>query len=140
MAPASWIGTTPLPPSRARASASRQKRSRATAPAPPARTLSARAAPVGEWRARKTRPAAPAPPPSGSPEDDSSELLASLLDDDLGAGADGGIPTPLLEALVERDPEGLGRTPDELYERFGFLRVQGRERPVGVTERDVLGA
>jgi mono/diheme cytochrome c family protein len=75
-----------------------------------------------------------------APPGTSEELLASLLDDDLNAGAAGGVPTALVEALVERDPLGLGRTPDEFYARYGALRARGRARPVGITEREVLGA
>lgn len=74
--------------------------------------------------------------PEGSPAGE----LDSLLHDDLGAGTAGTVPVALLEALCVRDPERFGSTPDELYERFGYLRVRGSELPVGVFETEALGA
>lgn len=76
----------------------------------------------------------PTPPGAAS-----ARLLAERLHDDLGAGLAGGMPTILLEAVCELDPERFGLGPAELYERFGYLRVKGDPLPVGVTERRVLG-
>src|SRR5256885_2243168 len=75
----------------------------------------------------------PTAPPGGSPHE-----LEALLDDDLGTGASGALPTALLEALVELSPERFGSV-DALYERYGFLFVRGRSLPVGITERRILG-
>jgi mono/diheme cytochrome c family protein len=74
----------------------------------------------------------PIAPRGGTPGE-----LEALLDDDLGAGADGAIPAVLLEALVELPGERPSVA--ELYERYGFLFVRGRDLPVGITERRILG-
>src|SRR5438105_2727651 len=75
-----------------------------------------------------------------TPEGASEDELVARLDDDLGAGEAGALPVALLEALCEREPERFGATVEEAYRRFGFAFVRGRERPVGITERKVLGA
>ncbi len=69
----------------------------------------------------------------------SRELLSARLHDDLDAGVAGGVPTVLLEALCELEPERVAKDVDALYERFGYLRTRGDPLPVGVTERRVLG-
>ncbi len=69
----------------------------------------------------------------------SERLLRDRLHDDLGAGLAGGVPTVLLEALCELEPERFGKDVKELYERFGYLSLAGDDLPAGVTERRVLG-
>src|SRR3954454_22460979 len=69
----------------------------------------------------------------------SSKLLEARLHDDLDAGVAGGVPTALLEALCELEPEALAPDVESLYERFGYLRVKGDSLPVGVSEQRVLG-
>jgi mono/diheme cytochrome c family protein len=61
------------------------------------------------------------------------------LDDDLGSGLSGSIPSAVLYAVLELEPERFGADLDDAYRRFGFLFVAGRSLPVGITEVRRLG-
>ena len=61
------------------------------------------------------------------------------LESDLGSGLSGAVPTALLHAAVELEPERFGESLPAAYARYGFQRLRGRDLPVGIVEVRQLG-
>lgn len=69
----------------------------------------------------------------------SARDLRRALDDDLGSGLNGAIPTAFLHAVLTLEPERFGRTVEEAWARYGFLFLRGRSLPVGICATRRLG-